>query len=100
VYVSPTPAPDKTKYLNSVTSGESGYSGIGEEVKKGIVDGVTWLVTSLFNVVSPFITWGCKMVIVSCIIIYFCDKEERHIGTAIKFAIIFVLFCTIRSVLP
>lgn len=95
-----TPIPEKVhKYVNSATSslneGEKDYGAIAGAIKDLILDVLSWV----FNGISPFVEWGCKIVIVSCIVIYYCSQEKKYIGTGIKFAIGFILFLTIRSAL-
>ena len=87
---------------NSATTGDaraSDYGIIGKEISEGIKEGVMWLVHALLYVSSPIIEWGCKFSIVFCIIIYFGSKEEKYISSAIKWCLVFVVFCAIRSAL-
>jgi hypothetical protein len=71
----------------------------GEEFKKSFVEFCTWLVVGLFNVLTPFVEWGCKLVIVWCVVTLFCSGDKKLLTTASKCFLIYLLFFMIRSVI-
>jgi hypothetical protein len=82
--------PPKHPWVNSATAGNGNDLG-------WIVDGFVYLVEKIFLMVSPVINWGSKIIIVSCVIIYFCSGEKKYISAGLKWGIIFVIYCSIRS---
>lgn len=95
--------------VNSVTSsGESGGGLVGDicnQVRDGIVggikDGIAWIgkgILEMFQSLIPVAEWGCKFVIVSCIIIYICSEDNKYVSRGIRTAIIFTLLCFLESV--
>ncbi|HWT74332.1 MAG TPA: hypothetical protein VN258_06395 [Mobilitalea sp.] len=82
--------PPKYPWVNSATSGNSHDLG-------WIVDGLIYLVERMFLMASPVINWGSRIIIVSCVIIYFCSSDKKYISAGIKWGIIFTVYCTIRG---
>lgn len=88
--------------VNSVTSGESdgGIIGdIGDQIKDGIVDGFAWLGKSIIEVAFPVLEWGCRFVIIGCVIMCFCGRDEKRISTAIKFFLIYIVLCFLEGLI-
>jgi hypothetical protein len=89
--------------VNSVTAGDGTGKGIvgdiREEIKNGIIDGFTWLVKSFFDVTLPFIEWGCKFLIIGSVIVFFCSHDTKYLSSAIKWGLIFIIVCFLRSVI-
>jgi ABC-type proline/glycine betaine transport system permease subunit len=75
-----------------------GIDWLGENFKKGLIEIVNWIITGLFNVLTPIINWGCKSIIVLCFIVYFCSYDKRAISKAIWTFFIYILFFMLRSV--
>lgn len=95
---SPTPVPEKRyKYINSATSdvnvGEKDYGLVGKIFEEAIA----WLGDKLLDFLDPFANWGCRIIIISCFVIYYCSHEQKYIALAIKWGIIFALFWVVRS---
>lgn len=92
--------------VNTVTSGNSNNGGlvgdISNQVKdgiaSGIIDGISWLAQSLCEILIPIGKWGCKFVIISCIIIYCCSEDKKYVSSGIRALIIFTLLCFLGSV--
>lgn len=85
----PTEAP-KHPWVNSATAGNGNNYG-------WIVDGLIYIVQRLFLLLSPFINWGSRIIIISCVIIYFCSSDKKYLSAGIKWGLIFVVYCAIRS---
>jgi len=78
--------------VNSATSGDTPDYGL---VGQWFSDGCAWIGQNVMSFLDPFLNWGCKIIIVSCFIIYYCSGERKYIASGIKFGIIFVLYCAI-----
>lgn len=97
----------KFPYLNSATSGEesNGDYGLlgdavgwfGEEFRDAITDFCIWIVTSLLDFLSPFVIWGCRTIIVWCLVTFYCTKDTKALSTGMKFFLIYLIFLMIRS---
>jgi len=74
-----------------------GIDWFGESFKKALIDFGKWLLQGLFDILSPFIEWGSKSVIVACIIIFYCTQDKKAVSTGIKFFFIYIIFLMIRS---
>jgi hypothetical protein len=90
----PTPPPDpRFTYINSATSstgiGGYDYGAIG----KWALDGLAYL----FDFLDPIVSWGGKVIIIGCFIIYWCSGEKKYIASALKCAIIVLIFWVIRG---
>jgi hypothetical protein len=83
--------PPENPYLNSATSG-------GKEEYGWIVDGIVYLVRELFDVLNPFMEWGSKFIIISCVIIYYCSLDKKYIASGLKWGIIFIFWISLRGV--
>jgi hypothetical protein len=75
------------------------FNWIGDQVKDSLKDFGSWLIHGLFDILSPFIEWGAKSIIVACIVIYFCTEDKRAISTGMKFFFIYLIFMMIRGVI-
>lgn len=85
--------------VNSITSGDGTDKGkIIQAIKDGIVELLIWIVEGLFTILTPFIDWGCKSVIVISVIIFFCNKDKKAITVAMKSFFLFLIFMMIRGV--
>ncbi|HEX3078224.1 MAG TPA: hypothetical protein VHQ24_15295 [Lachnospiraceae bacterium] len=64
---------DNVKYpnVNSSTAGDGSDLGIiVEGIKKGIIQLGEWIINGIVNGLYPWITWGCKAVIVFSVIVH------------------------------
>lgn len=92
---------------NPVTSGDGIDKGLvgnsidwfGEAFRANLVDFSKWLVGSLFDILYPFITWGCKFVVVWCIVTIYCTGDKKSLALGMKCFLIYLLFLMIRSAL-
>lgn len=96
----PTQVPEKKfPYLNSATSdvsvGEYDYGALG----KWIVDGLAYFGEKLLYYLDPIVSWGGRIVIVSCFIIYYCSGERKYIAAGLKWLIVVVVFWSLRGAL-
>lgn len=78
---------------------ESSTQWFGESFRKALVDFGKWLVNGLFDILSPFIIWGCKLVIVWCIVTFFCTGDKKCLTLGMKSFLIYLIFLMIRGVL-
>lgn len=83
--------------VNSATSGTNDNGWFGDKFKKALVDFGYWFVHGLFDLLSPFVEWGCKLVIVWCIVTMFCTKDTKSITAGLKAFLIFLVFIMIRG---
>jgi hypothetical protein len=93
---------------NSATSGGNGNKeglvsvGIdwfGKEFREKLVDFLMWLLHGAFDVTTPFVVWGCRIIIVWCIVTFYCSNDKRTICTAFKSFLVFWIFLMLRSVI-
>ena len=71
---------------------------LGGKTKEWIIDGFIELTKALFELISPFIEWGCKIIIVSCVMIIFASGYERkYVAAALKWFVIFLIYCFIKG---
>lgn len=92
---------------NPVTIGEGTDKGLvgnsidwfGEAFRANLVDFGKWLVNGLFDILYPFVTWGCKLVVVWCIVTIYCTGDKKSLGLGMKCFLIYLLFLMIRSAL-
>lgn len=89
--------------VNSVTSGDGTGKGIvgdiSEEIKNGIVDGFAWLGRCICEVVFPVMEWGCKLIIIGSIIVFFCSRDTKSISVGIKFFLAFIVLCFLEGLI-
>lgn len=90
--------------VNSATSGEGDGSGIvlkwfTDGFKKQIVDLFMWMLTGLFEILTPFVTWGCKILIVWCIISFYCTKDNKNLSLGMKSFLVYLIFVMIKGVI-
>jgi hypothetical protein len=71
----------------------------GESFRASLVDFVKWLVSGLFDILYPFVTWGCKLVVVWCIVTIYCTGDKKSLALGMKCFLIYLLFLMIRSAL-
>lgn len=69
----------------------------GDAVKQGIIDCAQWVAQSIFTVLSPFVIWGCRVVIVWCIVTVYCTKDKKQLSLAFKTFLVFLLFVMIKG---
>ena len=92
---------------NPVTSGDGTDKGLvgnsidwfGEAFRTNLVDFGKWLVNGLFDILYPFVTWGCKLVVVWCIVTIYCTGDKKSLALGMKCFLIYLLFLLIRSAL-
>lgn len=85
-------------YINSVTAGES-ESWFGDSFKKGIIEAVKWVLNGIFDVLTPFAEWGCKIFIVWCVVLLYCSGDKKNISHGLKCLLIYILFFLIKGAL-
>lgn len=112
--ISPTPNPNQNEGLlqDFINKGKTGTSGktefvggwVGEagdsfveNFKKGFTEIIDWIVKGFFGVSSPFFDWGCRAVIVACVIIFYCTQDKKSISTALKTFFIYIIFLILRG---
>lgn len=72
---------------------------VSSQISKGIVDGFTACARALFDFLSPFVEWGTKFTIVCCIVVYFCNSQDKKcISLALKCFFLYLLYMAIASV--
>lgn len=96
--------------VNSVTSGDGSSSGFvggwtGEAIdsfvenfKNGLVEISNWIVKGFFDITSPFMDYGIKILIIVCFIVYYCSEDKRAISNGIKGLFIYMVYLLLRSV--
>ncbi|WP_395546753.1 MULTISPECIES: hypothetical protein [unclassified Lacrimispora] len=92
---------------NSIASGDGTDKGLvgnsidwfGEAFRVNLVDFGIWLVNGIFDVLNPFVTWGCKLVVVWCIVTVYCTGDKKSLALGMKCFLIYLLFLMIRSAL-
>lgn len=72
---------------------------LGNKTRESILDFFRWLLTELFNFLQPFLEWGCKSIIVVCILIYYCTNDKRATSVGMKWFFVYLIFCMIRGVI-
>lgn len=89
--------------VNSAT-GDSNYEEGGivtkwftESFKKEVVEFFTWLLSSLLNILDPFITWGCSIIIVWCVISFYCTNDNRNLSLGMKSFLVYLIFAVIKG---
>lgn len=90
--------------VNSVTSGESDGGGIvlkwfTDGFKEQITNLFQWILTGLFNILTPFIEWGCKIFIVWCVVLLYCSGDKKNISSGLKCLLIYIVFFLIKGAL-
>lgn len=83
-----------TKMIGGLLGGE--YD-VGENLKQGILDICKWMLNGLFSFLSPFVTYGCKITIVACFIIYVVSGDKVCISRGLKTFIIYLVFLVMRE---
>lgn len=76
-----------------------GLDAVGKSIKDGIVNGFISLIKFVFDFFDPIIYWGCQIIILYCIIIFFVSREKKPIAVAMKTFLFFVTFLYLRSAL-
>lgn len=91
---------DKTKVVGGLVGDAIDNSAdyFGKKFRESLVDFGVWLLTGLFNIITPFVEWGSKSVIVVCIIIFYCNKDRKAISVAIVWFFVYIIFMMIRGV--
>lgn len=98
----PTPEPDKGWFEEFIERGRQSRT----DADTKIIDGVfgQWLKGELiellkdaFNFISPIVDWGCKLIIASCVLIFLITYERKYVATALKWFLIFIIYCFIKG---
>lgn len=78
---------------------ESGSSSgwLVDLIKDAIKKLGNWIIKGLVYTLSPFVIWGCKIIIVWCIVIYFLNQDSKQISTGMKVFLIYIIFLMIRG---
>lgn len=71
----------------------------GESFRKALIDFGKWLINGLFNILSPFVIWGCRIIILWCIVTMFCTKDTKTLAAGFKAFLFYLVFLMIRSVI-
>lgn len=69
-----------------------------DNFKAGLNEIGHWIVTGFFEITTPFFNWGCKSIIVMCVIIYYCSQDKKAISRGLWTMFAFILFFMLRSV--
>jgi len=88
---------NETEFVGGIV-GEA-LDSIGASIKNGIVAGFAEIIKILFSFLDPILYWGCQIVIVYCVIIYFSSKDKKSVSVGMKAFLIFITFLVIRSYL-
>ena len=69
-------------------------NGFVDSFKAGLIEIARWL----FEIITPFIDWGSKSVIIICLVIFYLSGDPKAISTSIKAFFVYLIFMMIRSV--
>lgn len=84
--------------VNSATTGES-ESWFGEAFRTAFIDFVKWITNGIFDTLTPFVEWGCKIFIVWCVVLLYCSGEKKNISSGLKCLLIYIIFFLIKGAL-
>lgn len=88
--------------LNTITADESGliqniFGWMGDSIKDGLVSFCNWALSSLLTFTEPFYNWGCKSIIVICILIFFLTGDKKTLTTALKTFFVFIFLYMMKE---
>lgn len=66
-------------------------------LKEQLIGFLIGVMQDIFAILYPFITYGCKIVIVVSFIIFVLTQDKRYISSLVKYGIIFILFIVVTG---